>query len=863
VLTLGGNTVHTFNVNGKSVSTDLDKSLLRFLRENLNLYGSKDGCSEGACGTCTVIIDGKKTKACVNKTSKLDGKNIITIEGLTKREQDVYGYCFANAGAVQCGFCTPGMVMSAKSLLDVNLNPTREEVKKCIQGNICRCTGYIKIEQAILDCARYFREDLPIPALEDDPHLDMRFTRPDAIEKALGTGVFTDDIYLDGMLQCKVLRAAYPRAIVKKLDLTAARKHPDCVYIATAADVPENKLGHIVHDWDVLIAEGDTTRYIGDGIAIIASKSLDSLDEIMSLIDIEYEVLPVVDTIEKALADDAPSIHEGGNILDVEHISRGNVDEALKNSKYVVTKTYSTPYTEHAFMEVECAVAKPDGDGVFLYTSSQSIFDEQREICRMLQLPAEKVHIQSTLVGGGFGGKEDMSVQHHVALMAYITKQPCKLHLTRQESLSVHPKRHPMEMTVTTGCDENGRVTGTKAVILANTGAYASLGGPVLQRACTHASGPYNYQNIDVVGKAIYTNNVPGGAFRGFGVTQSCFAIESNMNLLAEKVGMDPYEFKYLNALKPGDTMPNGQIAGPDCAIRECLEGVKDAYYSNPKNGLAISFKNSGIGVGLPDEGQCILSIQDGIIHVRTSAACMGQGIATMTMQMVGETLHVSRDQVFVETPDTVRTPDSGTSTASRQTVFTGEAVKRAAEKIKAEFEKGKTLADLEGQEFEGIFSFQTDPITSDKKNPVSHVAYSYSAEVVELGDDKKVKKVTMCSDVGTIVNLTALEGQIEGGVAMGIGYGLTEDFMIDGGYLKVKYGTLGLLRSTQMPEVEALFTHADGKTPYSYGAKGIGELATIPSAPACQMAYWRDDGIFRTELPLGGTPYKKKKEAR
>ncbi|MBK5200057.1 MAG: selenium-dependent xanthine dehydrogenase [Spirochaetaceae bacterium] len=851
--------MHTFSVNGKNISTDIDKSLLRFLRENLKLYGSKDGCSEGVCGTCTVLIDGKKKKACVAKTSKLDGKKIVTIEGLSEREQDVYGYCFAKAGAVQCGFCTPGMVMSAKSLLDINLNPTLEEVRKCIQGNICRCTGYKKIEQAILDCARFFRENFEIPSLDDEPRIDMRYTRPDAIEKVLGKGVFTDDIYLDGMLFCKVLRSAYPRAKIVKLDLTKANKHPDCVYIATAKDVPENKLGHIVHDWDVLIAEGNITRYIGDGIAIIAATNFDSLDEIISLIDIEYEVLPVVDTIEKALEEDAPSIHESGNLLCVEHISRGNVDKAFAEAKYTVTNHYSVPYTEHAFMEVECAIAKPDGEGVFLYTSSQSIYDEQREISRMLKLPQENIHIQSTLVGGGFGGKEDMSVQHHAALMAYITKRPVKLHLTRQESLSVHPKRHPMEMDFSTCCDANGKIMGMKALILANTGAYASLGGPVLQRACTHASGPYNYQNIDVVGKAIYTNNVPSGAFRGFGVTQSCFAIEANLNLLAEKVGMDPFEFKYMNSLKPGDTMPNGQIAGVDCGIRECIESVRDAYYNKPNNGFAISFKNSGIGVGLPDAGRCILSIEDGVVHIRTSAACMGQGIATMAQQMLGETCNIKRDQVILERPDTTRTPDSGTSTASRQTVFTGEAIKRAATELK-EALMTNSLEELEGREFSGEFIFNTDKITSTKEHPVSHVAYSYSAQVVELDEDKKVAKTTICCDVGTIVNPTAIEGQIEGGVAMGLGYCLTEDFVVDGGYLKVKYGTLGLLRSTQVPEIEMLFAKGPGKTNYSYGAKGIGELATIPSAPAAQMAYYKDDGIFRTSLPLKQTPYNKKK---
>ncbi len=855
--------MHTFSVNGKKISTDLDKSLLRFLRENLNLYGTKDGCSEGACGTCTVIIDGKATKACLAKTSKLDGKNIITIEGLSQKEEEVYGYCFANAGAVQCGFCTPGMILAAKALIDVNNNPSPEEVKKAIRGNICRCTGYVKIEKAILDCARFFREELEIPNKFEEAKLGKRFIRPDAIEKALGRGVFTDDINIDGMLHLKVLRSAYPRAKVLKLDISKAQNHPKCEKIAIAKDVPENKLGHLVQDWDVLIKEGDITRYIGDAIAIVASSEVDALEEILSLIEIEYDVLEPITDVHKAMDENAANIHEKGNILQIEHITRGNVEEALKNSAHVVKNTYKTPYTEHAFMEVECSVAMPQGDGVKLYTSSQSIYDDQREVARMLKLPLEEVEVEAALVGGGFGGKEDMSVQHHAALMAYLTQKPVKLHLSRQESLMVHPKRHPMEIDITTACDENGKITAMKAEIIANTGAYASLGGPVLQRACTHASGPYNYQNIDIVGKAVYTNNVPGGAFRGFGVTQSCFAIESNLNLLAKEVNMDPFEFKYINALRVGDTMPNGQITSEDCGIVECMDAARDIYYNKVgKIGFANSFKNSGIGVGFPDSGRCILSIEDSVVHIRTSAACMGQGIATMATQMLGETCNIEKDKILVEPPNTKRTPDSGCSTASRQTAFTGEAIKRAAEQLRESL-KSNSLEDLEGKEFNGEFTFYSDPITSKREHPVSHLAYSYAIQLVELNDDGKLKKVYAISDVGTPVNLTTLEGQVEGGVVMGLGYGLKEDFPTYGGYLKVKYGTLGLFRSTEVPELEVKFVTGPGKTKYSYGAKGIGELSTIATAPACQMAYHLYDGVFRKELPLGGTPYKKKKEAK
>jgi selenium-dependent xanthine dehydrogenase len=852
--------VYAFCVNGKQIQTEQDKKLLRFLRDDLKLVGTKDGCSEGACGTCTVIIDGKATKACVPSLSKLEGKSIITIEGLSSREQEVYVYCFAEAGAVQCGYCTPGMVMAAKALLDANPDPTPEDIKKALRGNICRCTGYVKIEEAIRMAARYFREGTPVPPLEDEALLSRRFRRIDAAEKVLGTGVFVDDITLPGMIYAKALRSAYPRARIVKIDVTKAKEHPDCVTALTAADVPENKLGHLVQDWDVLIREGDVTRYVGDALALVATRRKETLDEVLALIEVEYDVLEPLITPEQSMAPDAPLLHENGNILCTEHIIRGQAEQAIAQSAHVVTKHFSTPFTEHAFMEPECAIAMPDGpEGILLYTASQSVYDEQHEIARMLKLPLGKVRCQSKLVGGGFGGKEDMSVQHHAALVAWVTKLPVKVRLSRQESLLVHPKRHPMEMDFTVACDERGRLTGMTATLIADTGAYASLGGPVLQRACTHAAGPYNYQNIDILGKAVYTNNVPSGAFRGFGVTQSCFALECCLNLLAEEVGMDPWQFRRLNAISPGQVLPNGQVAGPDTGIIECLEAVKDAYYSSPRAGIACAMKNSGIGVGCPDAGRCILSIEQGTIHVRTSAACMGQGVATMCVQMVGETCGIPASKIVVERPDTLRTPDSGTSTASRQTAFTGEAVRRAAQDLKIALDSaGGRLQELEGEEYFGEFMVHTDPITSTKKNPVSHLTYSYSAQVVLLDETGKVEKVVAACDVGTVVNLQSVEGQIEGGVIMGLGYAFTENFPTIGGYPKVKYGTLGLLRSTDCPPVEVLLVQGPNPGVQAYGAKGVGELCTIPTAPACQHAYYRYDGTFRTQLPMEHTAYKK-----
>ena len=849
-----------FIVNGKEYSDDRDITLLDFLRNTLNFTGTKDGCSEGACGTCSVIINGKLRKACSQKIQKLDGAEIITIEGLSEREKSVYAYAFAEAGAVQCGFCIPGMVIAGKALIDAEPNPSEEDVRKAIRGNICRCTGYVKIEKAILLAARILRNNEEIPDTYDSPTISGAMNRIDAIEKTLGKGVFTDDLRIEGMVYASAIRSPFPRIRLISIDKEEAEKDVHCIKVITAEDVPCNIHGHIVPDWPVLIATGETTSYIGDSLCLVVAETREALKEIKEKVKIEYEVLPGVYTPEEALSDEI-LVHKGrSNLLDEERVSRGDVDKALSESDLVFEGTYTTPFTEHAFMEPECAIATPYGDGIYVWAGDQSVYDDQREIMRMLELPKEKVHIHAMLVGGGFGGKEDMSVQHHAALAAYVTKRTVNVRLTRQESLLTHPKRHPMSVKVKIGVMKDGRIMGMDADIISDTGAYASLGGPVLQRACTHASGPYSFTNFRVRGRALYTNNVPSGAFRGFGVTQSCFAVESALDEIASKLGIDPFEIRMRNALKPGDVMPNGQIAGDDVALIECLEAVRDAYYSSERTGIAVAMKNSGIGVGSHDTGRCILSVEDGKIHVRSSAACMGQGVGTVELQIAATTLGLGKELFIVEPPDTQRTPDSGTSTASRQTAFTGEAVRRAALKMKEDLDSGHSINDLEGKEYYGEFVFITDPIDSTKKNPVSHLAYSFSAQVVELDENNRVKKITAACDAGTVINQKAIEGQVEGGVLMGMGYALTEDFITEEGIVKSKYGTLGLLRATDRPEIETIMVHSEEKLETSYGAKGVGELSTIPTAPAIRNAYFRIDGISRNSLPLTGTPYSRKK---
>lgn len=856
----------TLTVNGQTVSTDKEKKLMAFLRDDLRLTSVKDGCSEGACGACTIIVDGKAMRACIPSITKMDGKTVITEEGLSQREKDVYAYCFGKMGAVQCGFCIPGMVMSAKALLDQNDDPTLAEVKKAIRANICRCTGYVKIEEAILLAARFFRENLPIPTEEHSGKVGEDFPRLDADSKTLGTGLYVDDIEeTPDMLFASPVRSKYPRALVKKIDISQALAHPDCVAVFRSEDIPgSKKIGHLAHiqDWDVLIAEGSETHYVGDAIVLVVSENKETLSEIKDLVVVDYEELTPITTPLDGLKEDAPLIHEKGNLLAHEQLYRGNPEAAIERAAYVVSNHYSVPFTEHAFMEPECAVAEPDGDGVLIYSGAQGIYDEKREVSAMLGLDPDLVNSHSMLVGGGFGGKEDMSVQQHAALAAYLLKRKVKVKLTRQESINTHPKRHAMEIDMTTACDENGMLLATTALIISDCGAYASLGGPVLQRACTHAAGPYNYQNIKIEGKCIYTNNPPGGAFRGFGVTQSAFALESNLNMLAEEIGISPWEIRYRNAIRPGQVLPNGQIADETTAMVECLDAIKDVYDINRYAGLACSMKNAGLGVGIPDTGRCTISIEEGMVHVRSSAACIGQGMATVALQMACEATGLPADKMIIETPDTRRTPNSGTTTASRQTVMTGEAICEASALLRKELDAGKTLEDLEGEEYYAEFCPPTDPMGSDKENPVSHVAYGYAAQVVLLDDDGKVSRVVAAYDLGTVINPRAAEGQIEGGVLMGLGYGLTEDYPLENGYPKVKYGTLGLWRATETPPIDIIIIEKkfDRQEHYAYGSKGVGELATIPTAPAAQNAYFRYDGVFRTKLPMDDTAYRKKK---
>ncbi len=850
----------TFTVNGVTVTVEKNQKLIRYLRDELHLTSVKDGCSEGACGTCTILLDGKPVRACVQQTDRLEGKSVLTVEGLSDFEKELYTYAYGEAGAVQCGFCIPGMVLCTKALLDQNPNPTEAEAAAAIKNNICRCTGYVKIIKAILLAAELKRTGV-IPPANPDWSLGSRVHRVDVREKVLGYGQYPDDVYMDGMIYASALRSAHPRAIVKSIDTAAAKALPGVVGVFTAADIPGSvKVGHLKKDWDAMIPVGKTTHYLGDAICLVAAETPELVEAAKKLVAVEYEVLTPVRNPKEAMAPDAPLVHESGNLMAHKHIQRGNPTEAIAKSKYILTKRFSTPWTEHAFLEPECAVAYMDGDCVTVLSTDQSAYDTQHETAPMLGLPMERVHVQNMLVGGGFGGKEDVTVQHHAALVAYLTGRPVKVKLTRAESLLIHPKRHPMDIEISMGCDENGNIKGVAVEVIADTGAYASLGGPVLERACTHAAGPYHYENFECDGWAYYTNNPPAGAFRGFGVTQTCFATESMLNQMADLVGISHWEIRYRNAIRPGEVLPNGQIVDHSTGLVETLLAVKDQYESAKYAGIACAMKNSGVGVGLPDTGRVRLRVENGRVGIYAGASCIGQGLGTVLIQIVCTIAGLQRDQVVYVRANSFTTPDSGTTSGSRQTTVTGEACRRACVQLKEALDSGKTLQDLEGQEFYAEYLAKTDPLGANVPNPVSHVAYGYATQVCILNDEGRVKKIVAAHDVGKAVNPLSCEGQIEGGVVMSLGFALTEQYPLVDCKPTAKYGTLGLFRANQIPEVEAIVVEKEGLN-VACGAIGIGEITSIPTAPAIADAYHRFDGQFRTSLPLENTPYSKKKK--
>jgi xanthine dehydrogenase molybdenum-binding subunit len=852
-----------FTLNGQLTNYELspDLDVLTYLREVAGITSPKDGCSgEGICGCCTILVDGKARLSCRMAMKDVAGKSLTTIEGLTKAEQDAFADAFVVKGGVQCGFCTPGIVMKAAAILHKNPEPTRQEITDGLTGNLCRCTGYKKVIDSVACAAEALRTQTPVAYPKDTGRVGTRHPKYTGREAVLGQRVFVADMKEPGMLFGALCFSEHPRAKVLSIDLTEALAVPGVVRILTAKDIKGKRVnGMIYRDWPVMVMEGEDTRCLGDVLANVAATTEDAAREAASRIKVAYEVLPPVTDPFEALEPGSPQLTEKGNTLSITEVRLGDAEAALKDAAFVTRKRYSTQRIEHAFMEPEAALALPwskDGErGVKIFDGGQGGYEDRRQIAELLDLPERLVNVVLVQNGGGFGGKEDLMGQHHAALLCWDLGRPVMLRFDRQTSLRMHAKRHPIVMDYELGCDEHGMLTALVAHMVSDSGAYASVGMKVIERAVAHSAGAYAIPNVHVKGTAVITNNASCGAMRGFGANQAAFGIESSVDELCALGGFDRWQFRWDNALVEGKATATGQILKSGVGVRACLEALKDRFQKAKFAGIAAGIKNTGIGCGMPDIGRakiCIVSPELVVLH---HGWCeMGQGAHNMALQtLVTET---GLDPALIEVRvDTDEETHCGMTTASRGTSLVGNSVKVAAQAFRKDLEAGHTLTDLVGREYRGEWTCdwttKVGYAPPEGKDIVTHYSYGYAAQMVELDDTGKITRITAAHDAGKIMNPTLFEGQIEGALHMGLGYAVTEDFPYKDGFpVSWKMADLGILRAKDMPEMDVIGVEvADEHGPY--GAKGVGEIGLVPTAAAVSNALWHFDGIRRTTLPL------------
>lgn len=856
----------SFTLNGRPASAPIapGESLLEVLRNRFGLTAIKNGCApQGQCGACLVLIDGAPRTSCATPAAKVAGKSVLTPEGIPEDERKLFADAFQIAAGHQCGFCTPGIIMRVKSLVDRPTMPTRAELAKALDGHLCRCTGYIKIFEAI-ELIWKAKHGTPLPPLRTEGGVGSRLVRFLGAEQVLGDRPFVADIKVPNMLRGAVVLSPVARGKVLRIDATKARALPGVAAVVTAADVPGRRwYGLILKDWPGFVAEGEEVRYVGDVLAAVAAEDERTARAAAALVEVEIEPLPpVLDPVD-ALKPGAPRVnpvHE--NLLGETEFSRGDVGAALAASAHVVSGTWKTQRIEHLFIETESCLAAPRPDGVMhIYSQGQGVFDDRDQIAAFLGLPKDKVFAELAPNGGGFGGKEDMTVQARAALLAHVTGRPVLLSLNREESVRMHPKRHPITMTYTVGCDAEGRLTAAEIDMLGDSGAYASVGDKVLERAAGHACGPYRVPNVHVHSIAAYTNNPPCGAMRGFGANQASFAMEGCMDLLAEKVGLDGWEIRHRNIVHVGDVFVTGQILEKSVGIGKTLDAVKDAYYAAKAAGKAVGIgcgvKNSGLGNGAEEWGRVrVIVEEDGTLSIHTAFTEMGQGLLTLLTQCVVEVTGLSAT-LFRPTVRTTFELGAGQTTGSRATLIAGRAAKAAAENLKAALDAGRKLEDMKGEVFAGdiVINDTTAPGKAPPGKIKTHTAYGFATQVVILDETGKLEKVIAAHDVGRAINPAQCEGQIEGAVHMGLGYALTEELPCrDGMPVTHKMREIGALRAQHMPEVDVILIE-DHEPEGPFGAKGVGEIGLVPTAGAVAGAVAAFNGRRLHTLPMKDSP--------
>jgi aldehyde oxidoreductase len=844
----------TFVLNGvkRFFLGDEEESLLDHLRLENRITSHKDGCSgQGVCGACTVEINGKARMACRTKMKNLEGAEVVTTEGLPAKFRTIISRKFAEKGAVQCGFCSPGMVMRAKALYNTNKKPSRKEIIAAITPNLCRCTGYVKIVDAI---EATFSEmhggetgTKNASALIGEPYPKYM-----AAETALGKRDFVDDMYFEGMVYGALKFSDHPRARVISIDTSEALKAEGVIRIFTARNIPgTHKTGLIFKDWPLMIGEGEIIHYMGDVVAGVVAETEALARSAAALIRVRYEILEAVTDIHEAIKPDSIRVNdERSNVLETCSIRSGDVEKIFSEAAWVASGIYETQRIEHAFLETETAIALPENDGIRLYSQGQGAYVDRAAVASVLGLPEEKIRVIQVENGGGFGGKEDITVQGHASLFAYLLKKPVKVHLTRDESIIMHPKRHPVWMEISLACDSTGKFTALKLNAVGDTGAYASVGTKVMERVVGHATGGYSVPVVDIKAVTVYTNNIPSGAMRGFGVPQVTFAVEGCVDELCRMGGFDRWQIRFDNALEDGKRTATGQLLR-GVGLKKTLLAVKDGFNGAKYAGIACGLKNTGVGNGMTDESLVsiqIISDKKVIIHHGWSE--MGQGIHTMAIQTLHQETGIDPEIIKVRV-DTGAGLPTGMTTSSRATALLGNAIINAAISISEDLRQ-VSLQQLAGRVYKGRYVCDWTCKPGEKTDePVVHFAYGYATQVAILDDNGAVRKIIAAHDAGKIMNRMLFEGQIEGAVIMGMGYALTEDLPLEKGRPEsLKFNDLGIIRADEVPEIEVI--GMEEKDPVGpYGAKGIGEIGMVPTAAAIANALCAYDGIRRKKLPL------------
>jgi CO/xanthine dehydrogenase Mo-binding subunit/aerobic-type carbon monoxide dehydrogenase small subunit (CoxS/CutS family) len=902
----------SLTVNGERIVREVEPSLslLRFLREELALAGAKNGCEKGHCGACMIIIDGKAKRSCLLKASRSNGSSILTIEGLAGSGGELHPIqrAFVLEGAVQCGFCTPGMIMAAKALLDRESDPTEADIAEALKDNLCRCTGYAAIRRAVLRAAR----DLRDPPMDKGASLagpraappagavGASLPRKDAAAKVRGGALFAEDLPIEGALIGKMLFSERAHARIRSVDISKASRAEGVVLVLTAKDVPGiNAFGLFVPQQPVIA--GDEVLYLGDVVAVVLAETRERAEAARALIAVDYEDLPVLASSDENMREGAPLLHSDteNNIVHETHVRKGDSGLAFARADIVIENDYDTQAVEHAYLESESCLAVPESDGgVTVYTGNQGSGDYRDMIAASLSLSEDKVRVVLAACGGGFGGKEEPTVQIQAALGALRTGRPVRIALSREESVRMSTKRHPMRIHMRHAALRDGTLLAVESLVVADAGAYISQTGPVVFRSAVTATGPYVVEAVVADSYGVYTHKNPSGAFRGFGSTQASFACEIQMDEIARAIGMDPVELRRRNGYAPGKRTGTGQVLDEGVGYLGTLEAAAEALarmrldYGSADAlpgkrigfGIASSYKNVGIGTGLSDSAGAIVELTaEGRVSVRTGAADMGQGSDTVAAQIAADALGLPYDLIDVVACDTRSCPDGGMTTASRQTFVTGNAVKQAADELRARLAaylpaKGASCDTIELSAARGSALAAGFPVLSEvlyrppatKAHRTSaalgpgedhskldiHYAYCFASAAVAIEvdlDTGAVRPLRLCvaQDVGRAINPMSVVGQIEGAAAMGLGYALSENFIAnDREVLTDTLRKLGVPRIGDIPPIEVVIIEVP-QPGGPFGAKGMGEVGLNPVAPAVSNAIFDAVGARLRSLPM------------